>query len=472
MFKSIRKRSLFVAVLLGGALLTGPTALAVPPAETLVPTPTLTPIEADAGNGHALSGMEGIVDLAELGYQEHEYLMSGAASTYDQAGTWTSDGKWNTTIASTGNPYTTRMLVLRPTDPAKFNGTVVVEWLNVSFGVDIPVEFSQSYEHFTRAGYIYVGLTTQKVGTDALSRLDPARYPGVGISDDALSYDIFSQAAQAVRTNPEVTGGTAPTTVLGAGHSQSALRMVTYANAIQPTDAGYDGLLVHGRAAAAAPINSDASSPRRPLIRTDLTIPVFTLQAETDVITSSSVRQDTAMVRTWEVAGSAHADQYGLDMYNAANARDKAINDGAPTTCDNPVNAMTFRYASNVAYAHLDRWARGGGAPPTATPIETLGLIIIRDQDGNARGGVRLPDLDAPVATYAPTNSGGNVTGACLLLGKTTPFTPARIGRLYPDHDSYVAAFVAAADRAKQGGYLLPADYDEAVTRANEAPVP
>jgi hypothetical protein len=101
-----------------------------------------------------------------------------------------------------------------------------------------------------------------------------------------------------------------------------------------------------------------------------------------------------------------------------------------------------------------------------------LNLVILRDGDQNALGGVRLPDLDVPVASYAPNNSGGNVPGACLLLGTTTPLTPERIRQRYPDHATYVAEYTAAADRALRAGYLLPPDRDEAVARAQAAPVP
>ncbi|MEQ0565436.1 alpha/beta hydrolase domain-containing protein [Amycolatopsis sp. NEAU-NG30] len=443
------------------------------PAAAEAAEPTVTAVPANAGRGWPVSGAQGVLDLAARGYVEEEYLLSGRADTYEQAGLWTDDGRWATRVASTGNPYTTRLVVVRPRDAARFSGTVVVEWLNVSFGVDIPVDFSQSYEHFLREGDIYVGLTTQKAGADKLKSLDPARYGAVNLSGDALSYDIFSQAAQAVRANPQLLGGRTPTVVLGTGHSQSALRLTTYANAIQPLRNVYDGLMIHGRAALAAPIGEGVIGPLSARIRTDLGVPVFVLQSETDVVASASVRQDTARVRTWEVAGTAHADQYGLDLYNAANARDRSINDGAPTTCDKPVNSMTFRYAENAAFRHLDRWARGGAAPPTAPPIAMLfNLVVLRDGDQNALGGIRLPDFAVPVATYSPNNSGGNVPGACMLLGTTTPLSPQRIRQLYPDHATYVAKFTAAADRAVQAGYLLPPDRDEAVARAQAAPVP
>jgi hypothetical protein len=452
------------------------TALVVPvPAASAaaVPTPQVQEIPSTAGRGFAASGSRGVIDLASRGYVEREYQLSGTANTYRQEGTWTENGRWQAAVDRTGIGYTTRMIVARPNNPATFTGTVVVEWLNVSFGVDIPVDFSQSYDYFLRQGIAYVGLTTQRVGAQKLAEIDRARYPSMSIPDDAVSYDILSQAAQAIRSTPAVLGGATPRTVLASGHSQSAMRLVTYANAIQPLHGVYDGIMVHGRPGGGAPINGDTSGASTARVRDDLAVPVFVLQAETDIISSSGVRQDTARVRTWEVAGTAHADKYGVDQYNVANARDRAINDGAPTTCDKPINSMTFRYAENAAFDHLVRWARGGAAPPTAQPIRTLlGVIVVRDQDGNALGGVRLPDLDVPVAAYGPNNSGGNVSFACLLLGTTTPLSQSRITALYPDHATYVARFTAAADQAVRAGVLLRTDRDEAVARASAAPVP
>ncbi|PWW66497.1 alpha/beta hydrolase domain-containing protein [Actinokineospora spheciospongiae] len=434
--------------------------------------PTVTRIAPGAGGGHPLSGAEGIVDLDRLGYTEDEYLMSGTATTYDQSGLWTDDGRWNTKVTGTGTAYTTRLLVERPSDPAKFNGTVVVEWLNVSFGVDIPVDLSQSYEHFAREGYAYIGVTAQKRGADKLTQLDPDRYAGVDLPNDTISYDVLSQAARAVRANPSIIGGGTPRTVLASGHSQSAGRLVTYANAIQPKDDVFDGIMVHGRSGGAAAI-AGGLPPISAKIRADLNVPVFVLQSETDVPLSSSARQNTDRVRTWEVAGTAHADQYGLDTYNPVNARDKAINDGAATYCDTPINSMTFRYAENAAFSHLESWAQGGPPPPSAQPIDAwFGTLIQRDKDGNALGGVRLPDLVAPVAAYGPNNSGGNVTGACLLLGTTKPFTADRLKQLYPTREAYVTKFTDAADVAVRFGFLLPEDRAEAVARAQAAAIP
>ncbi|MFI9597461.1 alpha/beta hydrolase domain-containing protein [Nonomuraea sp. NPDC052265] len=452
-----------------------PILLALPasPAAAAVPEPVVAEIPAAAGHGRPVGAT--VADLGARGYEEHEFLMSGRADTFRKAGVWTGDGAWEARPTGVTPDYTTRLLVERPTDPSRFNGTVVVEWLNVSFGVDIGVEWSQSYEHYTRAGYAYVGVTAQKVGADKLRSLDPVRYGAVSLASDALSYSIFAQAAEAVRARPATLLGTsAPAVVLAAGHSQSAGRLVTFANAIQPVVPAFDGIMIHGRGPGGAPVGEGVISlPLVARIRADTAVPVLQIESETDVRTFADARQpDNDRVRTWEVAGTSHADAYGLAQYNAQNARDRAINDGRPISCDRPVNAMTWRYASNAAYQQLDRWARGLGAPVAGPRIALLLGDVVRDAEGNALGGVRLPDLDAPLAAYGPSNTGGEVVGACLLLGSTTAFTAARVHRLYPTREDYVAAVTRAADRALAAGHLLPADRAEAVARARVTPLP
>jgi hypothetical protein len=74
-------------------------------------------------------------DLSKVGYEKSQFFLSGTAHSYVPAQPLTSDGKWKIT-AGVSAPYRTRVAVDRPIDPKKFNGTVVVEWLNVSGGTD------------------------------------------------------------------------------------------------------------------------------------------------------------------------------------------------------------------------------------------------------------------------------------------------------------------------------------------------
>ena len=109
-------------------------------------------------------------------------------------------------------PYTTREVVYRPIDPKKFNGTVIVEWLNVSGQVDADPDWTQTHNELIRDGFAWVGVSAQAVGLNQLkcpattppappcpAPGDPARYGMLSHPGDSYSYDIFSQAGQAIR---------------------------------------------------------------------------------------------------------------------------------------------------------------------------------------------------------------------------------------------------------------------------------
>ena len=116
------------------------------------------------------------INLSEVGYEEREFTMSGGATVYKQSGLWSSNGKWGVSASQTNVPYTTRLLVRYPTNPAKFNGTVVFEWLNDTTGGDQDPVWAQLYNELISKGYAYVGVTAQRPGMKDLATWDPARY--------------------------------------------------------------------------------------------------------------------------------------------------------------------------------------------------------------------------------------------------------------------------------------------------------
>src|SRR5215207_5456716 len=73
------------------------------------------------------------VDLAKAGYVEEEYFITGTANVYD----WNADG--SLTVKGANNPYTTRIIVRRPAQPARFSGTVIVEIPNIARRFDWPM---------------------------------------------------------------------------------------------------------------------------------------------------------------------------------------------------------------------------------------------------------------------------------------------------------------------------------------------
>src|SRR5690606_32938102 len=186
-------------------------------------------------------------------FVEQEYLISGSAKKYKAAGALGSDGKWQVKVASSNHPYNTVMVVRRPADAARFNGVVIVEWLNVSTGYPLDVDWGMTQEEILREGYAYVGVNVQKAGIQGVQKLTQYgdRYAGASIPHDDISYDVLSQTAKAVREQSDLMlGGLKPRKLIASGHSQSAARLVTYTNAIQPIDKLFDGILIHGRTAS------------------------------------------------------------------------------------------------------------------------------------------------------------------------------------------------------------------------------
>jgi hypothetical protein len=117
-------------------------------------------------------------------------------------------------------------------------------------------------------------------------------------------------------------------------------------------------------------------------------------------------------------------------------------------------------------------WAAGGEPPPSLPLVEFEGdpPRIRRDEHGNARGGLRMPELEVPDATYRGTVDGAGETGS--MFGSTKPFPPEQLRALYPSRDDYLAAYGKAVDDCVAAGYVLEVDADDvkahATTRANE----
>src|SRR3990167_1864546 len=124
-------------------------------AAAVVPDPVVKPIAYTAGSKQR-PFVASMLDLSALGYVENEFQFSGTANTYGRAGKWRSDGKWDIKVVRANVPYATRMLVRRPADPAKFNGIVVVEWLNNTAIMDVDVIWAQSHDELMRQGYAWV----------------------------------------------------------------------------------------------------------------------------------------------------------------------------------------------------------------------------------------------------------------------------------------------------------------------------
>jgi len=452
------------------------TLLLVAGARAAIPVPTVTgPITS--GGGAFLTPINAI-DLGAANWVEEEYFVAGTASAHSPTGAFTADGKWSAARGETA-PYVTRLVVRRPTSPKQFNGTVVVEWLNVSGGVDAAPDFTFAHTLLMREGFAWVGVSAQYVGVEggssplgldlSLKKVNPARYGALSHPGDSFSYDIFSQAAAAIRTPSGIAplGPLKPKRILGVGESQSAFRLVTYVDAVHPLARVYDGFLIHSRGGGAAPLaespQPSAPTPSPAFVRDDLSEPVLIFETETDLITLGYLparQNDSRTVQLWEVAGTAHDDAYGLSA-GPADAGPAALDTTyLPPVTSAPINAGPQHYVYSAALSRLHRWVKAHRVRRRPMPRLQVDAgppaALVRDGRGNVLGGIRTPQMDVPIAVQS--GLGQPAGGFCSLFGTAVPFDAPTLAQLYPSHARYVSAVVKAARKAVRAQTLLRAD--------------
>lgn len=436
-----------------------------------------------------------IVDLAAYGYAEEEFFFEGDADSYKLQDNMTMDGKW--ALAKSNKAYfKSRMIVRRPVDAKKYNGTVIIEWLNVSAGADGDPGFMYNSQEILREGYAWVGVSAQAVGIQGggfammqgvppLKKYDPERYGSLNHPGDAYSYDIYTRAARVVKGiagNVDVLGGLKPRFLIAYGESQSAMRLVSYVNGVHPIAGTFNGFFIHSRFSSGTPFdnNMQVFSSMPVHIRDDIEEKVFQFETEGDVfgMTGASgfytARQaDTDRIRTWEVAGTAHADAYILDFNNKPAGQEFSVSAMMP--CKD-VNEGPQQYVVRTALHALNLWVTKGIEPATGKPLKTdESGKPITDEHGNTVGGIRTPAVDVPIATLKGQRESDGTDMAnmmCSMFGQTIPFTPEKLLELYPTHDDYVKKVRDSAQKAREAGFLLNYEETAIVSEAQASSVP
>src|SRR5262249_57425014 len=125
--------------------------------------------------------------------------------------------------------------------------------------------------------------------------------------------------------------------------------------------------------------------------------------------------------------------------------------------------------------------------PPSVVGRPSYPIFVSKvDQDGNEIAGVRLPGVEAPIATTTgwalrATPTGGN--DGCEANGQYIPFQTTKEQRKaigdprksleerYKDHDGYVKAVRKAAEKLQKDGFLLAEDVQRYVDEAEASNV-
>lgn len=446
---------------------------------TMISLPTA--VEAPA-TGTPMSATA--MPLQSGGYVEEEYFVQGQANRYRIP-----DPMRDAQQIDSGNPYVTRTLVRRPTNPARFNGTVIVEWLNVTLDQDIDFVFGATRELLVRDGYAWIGVSAQRNGIEAMKKWNPERYgtlsvaasnidPADGsevdpanplimaVGGDVLAWDIFSQIGQLAESKTsKMMGGLQVKRLIAAAESQSTLKVSTYYNSIQPLHRVYEGFLFYDRSG---------------LLRTD--VDAKTIAIGTEIFTAllgQPPQDDTDHQRWWEVNGASHFSLDEIQNYvdpfikRDAAFRDsdgKALSLSDLTRIKGPCTPATiYSRVPNgdimkAALKSLNKWISGGPAPAN-TPrfVVDNQNKYVRDANGQILGGIRTAAQDAPIATNAGIGEGPWFCGPS---GNHVDFTPAQLCQRYGSHDTYVSRVKAIVNANVRNGVLLPEEAQKTVDEA------
>ncbi len=473
---------------------------ALPPVRVVGPLP----VSADSYPFGAADHTRVPEDLKKVGYVEEEFLVSGVANVYD----WPADGSARARTASV--PYTTRVLIRRPANRARFSGNAILEPLNPSNRFDLNIGWAISHAQFVRNGDAWVGVTSKPISVLAMKIFNPTRYASLSwanplpesdpqncamvlgdsarTTENGLIWDVLRQVGAWVKgrdgSNPLTYGQGDQALVqrlYAWGYSQSGNFLVTYLNAFHALDVRALGkplfdayfiavpgglTAIHQCAQAPAP-----GDPRRPIASAG--VPVMRLVTLSEYLRVEKRPDSDAtpnLFRHYEVAGAAHATPDELTFAAAAADISKAGVPVPPMDCsEGPRSRFPNSVAFNAAFRNLDEWVRKGTAPPRAEPIVVENGKPVLDEDGNVKGGVRSPYVDVPTSTWTGSSTGASF---CFIAGHEIPFGRERIRTLYPSRAAYVRAVRRNVSDLIAQRFIVREDGAELIKQAETARIP
>ncbi|MFT4089333.1 MAG: alpha/beta hydrolase domain-containing protein [Asticcacaulis sp.] len=444
------RRTLFGSVAALAAL------TAMPVTASARPLPRVTQLP-DAGAKGLL-----IWDVTGLGYIAEEFMIEGKAdvlesvSMADAVDMSKRNGledflrrDFNRTVVAEARPYATRVVVYRPIDMSRFSGRILLEVLHPSGGGRANV-WQRTYDLLADRGDITIGIQPP-FNVKELREGDPVRYGKLHAEHPTQLWDVVTDVARLTKTVGEggLLGGAVARHQVLAGFSYTGVATANYAN-FQHDRAR----LADGRPLIDGYMPMGSATFVRPL---DVPVIRMTTQSEFDGIQGIRARvpdsdDPKGRCRLYEVAGAPHST-VPLPV-GAALAPTKTVPEPAglprfsPETCQQGFPETSYRndfplhLVIEGIYVNIFEWIENGVVPPHAPLIEVdaEGRTLV-DEFGNARGGLRLPEVTVPIATY-----GVGAKGPCGNFGYTKPFTIEEKRRLYGNKAAYVSRVRQASE--------------------------
>lgn len=411
--------------------------------------------------------------------------------------------------------YAADLMLLMPADPAKSNGALLVDVPNRGRVYGIALYNGPRGEPFNSGniqqgtGFLEDrGFSLAEVQWELGKGADLPTFAGPDGKTryiEGVGFAIFRDAAEFLaRASGDVAGTPNPLRgaidrVLASGKSQSGRFLKTYLfNGFNRVDGRrvVDGMHIFVSGAGMLPILTSSIGPVssgdkapsfadpefRGVNEGPFTIGEIVTAVEKRgevpprIVMVSSTTDYLSLRASLGRTGSAGlADQplpANVRMYDIAGASHVVL-PKAPA-CTLPLARLDWAPVSRATLVALDRWVGRNKEPPASKlmPLEAtadadvlgapkyLPAAVIqrpkRDSDGNVMGGVRLPDMEAPLGVHAAQQEPKSFS--CALAGAFLPFTQAQIAARYKDRDDYVNRIRTAARALQKEGFLLRED--------------
>jgi Alpha/beta hydrolase domain len=408
-------------------------------------------------------------DLHAAGYAEEEYFITGEAE---------------------GVSYATALLVRKPRDPNTFSGVVLVETMHAAGATPM---WGVARELLAQ-GHAYAMVVSQKVALDAhVKPFAPSRYAALDISVpggaapgdrpppaafsaelmseierlEPVSNAIMSQAGVLLKRNSPAGpfAGMQVKHLIMGGSSQTGGTTLRYIRDAHASARLGDGSPIYGGYLAME------SGGTEPVGRRD--VPVIHALGEGDIMGGRPLgyrRPDSDdpsdRFRLYEFTGSSHVPTRGV---KSAAEMFPLLEDASSS--DDTLSQFPSAMFYNTALHNLIQWVDKGVTPPRGDRIKTgEDGEIVRDEHGNARGGVRLSYIEVPFATYIARAPGGDMFRG--MIGLEVPFPKQKLLDLYGTHDRYVAHVKECLDQLVAQGWILPEYADELRAEAEQSDIP
>jgi len=411
-----------------------------------VPTPSVSGPVSGPGMMYPnppISIVPGATTVEAFPYVTEEYFVSGTVND---------------------SPYTTRIIVRRPKDPATFSGVVVSEALHAG-GRSLIFEWSR-VSILTRH-HMFVEIVHSPANITLLKNFNPERYASLAIAQGQTN-GVIAQVGALIKghSGPFAQYRVQDTTLMGTSASSGTVRAyLADHSTMRLTNGGpvFDGYLL------------TSTNGNTPLPIVD--VPMIQMPTQTEVTTWAAMgiayrRPDSDepgnRFRLYEVAGMPHN-----------NSRDSPAFTADP--CTLPVTDFPAGAFTAMGLNHLIDWIVKGTIPPHAPPITVDqntandGSALALDEYGNAKGGVRNVWVDVPIATYGVMGKGKTTAQdrLCLLAGTEVPLPDATLQKLYASQAQYSERVEARLKQLIAEGWFLPeyADMVHGDVKATTIPV-